>query len=255
MKIGFYQFAPRLGDVEFNIGKMEHALHKIKADIIITPELSITGYSFRTRKEIMSLMNKNSTPTIMARLQKISRTIGGLLMVGMVEQDGNQLFDSLLAVGPGGCLAKNQKTHLFFKEKKIFNYGKTGPTVFKYKNTKIGLGICYDYMFPEYWRKLSLLGATLFCNSANFVYHYGFDLMRARAIENGVFSVCVNRIGIERGNKFYGRSEMVDNHGNIIYQSSQSEDLRVQDLDIDKAQNKWWNKYNNLFNDRRPEYY
>ncbi len=141
------------------------------------------------------------------------------------------------------------------REKKIFTPGNTKPLLFQCQGAKIGVGICYDYMFPEYWRYLALRGADIFCNLANFVFDYGFTLMRARALENGVFSVCVNRIGVERGQVFKGGSEIVDTRGNILIKAGERKSVKIIDIDYKKARSKKWNRYNDLLADRRPDIY
>jgi predicted amidohydrolase len=137
----------------------------------------------------------------------------------------------------------------------FFDAGTTKPKTFKWRGVRIGLGVCYDYMFPEFWRILALQKADLFCNTANFVFNYGFKMMQARSIENGVFSITVNRTGKERGQKFSGGSEIVDNKGNIFKKSGAKEEIFVFELDLLKSRNKKWNKYNDLIKDRRPRMY
>jgi N-carbamoylputrescine amidase len=80
-------------------------------------------------------------------------------------------------------------------------------------------------------------------------------MMRARAIENGVFVFCVNRTGVERGNKFFGDSEAVDNRGNVLYKAGKNEVIKTITIDPENTKNKKWNEYNDLFLDRRPELY
>lgn len=152
-------------------------------------------------------------------------------------------------------MAKHQKTHLFLRENLYFSPGTTPPRLFEWNGVKIGLGVCYDYMFPEYWRVLGLGGADIFCNTANFVYEYGFKMMQARSIENGVFSICTNRTGAERGSLFNGGSEIVDPRGNILRRAGAGEESSVVEIDPLQARDKRWNPYNDLFKDRRPEMY
>jgi len=80
-------------------------------------------------------------------------------------------------------------------------------------------------------------------------------MMRARSIENGVFSITVNRSGQERGQQFNGGSEIINNRGQILVKASQSEAIRIIDVDIKKSRNKKWNRYNDLFKDRRTDLY
>lgn len=255
MKIGYIQFAPKIGNKRRNLAKIESLVAGTRADLFVLPELCTTGYMFKDKKELKKLAEKipGSTST---RLIEIAKKNKCCLVVGMPEFLGGKIFNTVIAVSSKGIIAKHQKTHLFMKEKLLFAPGETKPKIFKWKGGKIGLGICYDYMFPEFWRKLALQKADLFCNSANFVSNYGFRMMQARSIENGVFSITVNRTGKERGQKFRGESEVVDNRGNVIKKSGKGEEVYAVNLNLSKARNKKWkNKYNDLIKDRRPEMY
>ncbi len=253
MKIAIAQLTPRLGDKKYNLKRIEDAARVAASNLVVFPEMFTTGYML-SKKELNKLAEPIDNRTTQ-NLTEISKKFNCILVVGMPEKLNNKIFNTTAVIGPSGLITKYQKIHLFLKEKKIFSPGETGPTLFKWKDVQIGLGICYDYMFPEYWRKLALQGAQIFINPANFIFQYGFYMMRARAIENGVFSICVNRTGTERGQKFFGGSEIIDNRGNILYEAGDDEVVKVISINPKKSNNKRWNKYNNLFLDRRPEMY
>jgi predicted amidohydrolase len=254
MKIGFAQFSPIFGDKKVNIQKIEELITSIKANIIVLPEMCTTGYMVSARDELKSLAETIRGETV-KNISRIAKQNNCCLIFGMPELCGNKIFSTAVAIGPSGILAKHQKSHLFLKEKLLFDKGTTKPTLFKWRGVKIGLGVCYDYMFPEYWRALALKDADLFCNTANFVFDYGFKMMQARSIENGVFSITVNRIGEERGQKFSGGSEIIDNRGRALLKADNFECVSIVDVDIRKSRNKKWNKYNDLLSDRRTDLY
>jgi len=255
MKIGFIQFTPKLGNKNRNIEKINKFVSKTDASLLVLPEMCTTGYMFKNKSELLKFAEEIPNGSTVKKLIKIAKKNNCCLVFGMPEISKKKIFNTAVVVGPKGFITKYQKTHLFLKEKLLFNSGETKPTLFKWKNNKIGLGICYDYMFPEYWRKLALKKVNLFCNIANFVFDYGFKMMQARSIENGVFSITVNRVGKERGQIFKGKSEIVDNRGNILKKGGKKEEVCILDLNLSKAKNKKWNKYNDLMKDRRPEIY
>jgi predicted amidohydrolase len=254
MKIGFIQFSPIFGDKEANVQKIKELITDLGADIIVLPEMCTTGYMVADRKELKLLAESIDGNTVKS-LSSIVKENDCCLIFGMPEIDGSKIFSSAVALGPDGALAKHQKSHLFLKETLLFDKGETKPTLFEWRSVKIGLGVCYDYMFPEYWRVLALKKADLFCNTANFVFDYGFKMMQARSIENGVFSITVNRTGEERGQKFCGGSEMIDNRGGVLFKANDSESAYVIEVNLKKSRNKKWNEYNNLFGDRRNDLY
>lgn len=147
-------------------------------------------------------------------------------------------------------------------EKFYFSPGTDFP-VFELCGTKVGIQICYDRKYPEGSRLLALKGAEILfmpiCAAS-----YGETQLRdntwelplqARAYENGVFVVAVNRAGDEHGRRHFGRSMIIDPVGAEILSeaSSDKSELLVATVDLDnvaKAQTSlpWWR-------DRRPELY
>lgn len=255
MKVGFVQFKPEFGDKKANLDKIAALAKQERSDLLVFPEMCTTGYVVKSKIELKDLAEEIPSGPTATELVKIAKGVGSILIAGLPEIVGRKIYNSAVVVGPGGYIAKHQKSHLFLNESKYFSPGQTKPTIFKWQEFRIGLGICYDYMFPEYWRTLALQGADLFCNPANFVFDYGFKMMQARALENGVFSVCTNRIGEERGVEFRGGSEIVNNRGEVIKKASQQEELVIVDLDLKKSRDKRWNSDNDLLADRRPELY
>ncbi len=255
MKIGFIQFAPRFGNKKTNLKKIRRLIASVGTDLLVFPEMCTTGYMVKNKMELRKLAEVIPNGQTIRELTQIAKENNSCLIVGMPEIYRGKIFSTAVVISPKGVIAKHQKSHLFLKEKFLFNKGETKPTLFKWKGINIGLGVCYDYMFPEYWRTLALKKADIFCNVANFVYDYGFTLMRSRSIENGVYSITVNRTGIERGQKFRGGSEIISNRGKIIKKSGRREEIYVVDLNLLKSRNKKWNKYNDLLEDRRLEMY
>lgn len=255
MKIGLVQFAPLVGDSMSNLQKIDKLLSGVEADLFVLPEMGTTGYPTSSHEELIS-KSESIDGNIVRVLTEIANKNNCCIIVGMPEIIGDSIYNTSVVVGPNGLIAKHQKSHLFMDEVEHFAPGTTQPTLFEWQGAKIGLGICYDYMFPEFWRKLGLAGANLFCNTANFVYDYGFQVMKVRSIENGVFSITVNRIGTDAGINYKGGSEIVDNKGNILFKASNSEEqVYVVDIDLKQSKNKVWNKINDLYKDRRLDLY
>jgi predicted amidohydrolase len=134
----------------------------------------------------------------------------------------NVIYNSSIIVSPDEEIYSYDKlylpTHSVFEEKRYFRPG-TKVNTFDVKGLKIGMSICYDLYFPEIYRILALKGAELvICISASpsTRKEYFETLIKARAIENGIFMVLVNRVGIEDGLNFWGGSQIVGSNGDII---------------------------------------
>ena len=255
MKIGYVQYSPVIGDKEKNLDTIRELLRGVPGDLFVLPEMGMTGYPDATKERLTEHAEKLDG-FLVTELTKIAKEKDACLIVGLPEVDGDKVYNTTVVVGPDGLIASHQKSHLFMEEKKNFTPGTTLPTVFEWKVDKIGVGVCYDYMFPEFWRKMAFQGVRLFCNTANFVSEYGFPVMRTRSIENGVFSITTNRTGMDGEQMYKGGSEIVDNRGHVLAKASDfEEEVEVVDIDLSLADDKNWNGINDLMKDRREELY
>jgi len=120
--------------------------------------------------------------------------------------------------------------------------------------------VCFDWAFPEVARILALKGAHLICHPANLVLNYCQQTMLARSLENGVFTVTANRYGTEtrpHGEMtFTGQSQITAPGGDLVYRAkADDEELTILDIDTELATDKAITTKNDLFHDRRPEFY
>ena len=258
MKVGFIQFDPVFGEKEKNLAAVEKLLKGIDAELIVLPELFNTGYTFLNKEELAYLAEPATGPaydfmTNLARQHKCA------FAYGFAEKDDNAFFNSAALVAPQGLISVYRKSHLFFEEKKLFKTGNTGFQIFEYKNTKLGMLVCYDWIYPEAMRTLALKGAQIILHCANLVMSYCPEAHKTRALENGVFIVLANRTGEEkRGDKSYkfiGQSEIVGPRGEILYRANNEACVHVADIEPQLALDKKMNEYNDLMKDRREDLY
>ncbi|MGD9712891.1 MAG: carbon-nitrogen hydrolase family protein [Thermomicrobiales bacterium] len=144
------------------------------------------------------------------------------------SRDGDpRLYNTATVISPSGeMIAKYSKIHMFdveidgvasYRESATIAPGDEIVTV-DIDGVTVGLAICYDLRFPELFRILSLKGAEMILLPAAFTMATGRDhwevLIRARAIENGVFMVASGQWGPGPDGKWcYGRSMVVDPWG------------------------------------------
>jgi predicted amidohydrolase len=102
--------------------------------------------------------------------------------------------------------------------------------------------ICYDIRFPEAARVLALKGAEVIALPTNWPEGAESSpefITRTRAWENRVFIVAANRVGVERGRKFIGRSQIVSPNGEIMVEAGPDEETIIYaDLDLSLARQK-----------------
>ncbi|NPV90959.1 MAG: acyltransferase [Firmicutes bacterium] len=262
MRVGIYQFAPEFGDIESNLNKAEAALSQLEADLMVLPELFSTGYLFESREELKRLAEEIPGGRTTRALEAIARKKGMGIVAGMAEYDPQQdkYFNSAVVLGPSGYLGKYRKIHLFYKEKKWFAPGDLGYQVFEIKGAKVGVMICFDWFFPEAARVLALSGAQVVCQPANLVLPWCQQAMITRSLENNIICVTANRVGREVRDEedlgFTGQSQVVDVGGVLRFRlGDQDEASAVIEVDPARAIDKSINVHNQLFNDRRPEWY
>lgn len=102
---------------------------------------------------------------------------------------------------------------------------------------RLGFAICYDLRFGEMFRLMALQGAQVICLPACFTTETGKDhwevLLRARAIENGVFILAADQIGAKDQMNAYGRSMIVDPWGNVLAQCGDCTGLTYAEIDLE----------------------
>lgn len=220
------------GDKVGNLKKIEQAAvraQKQGAELLILPELSLTGYV--VRDQIYELAEEIPGPSV-KRIEAFAKKAGLHIIFGMPELSKNTqatLHNTAVLVGPKGFIGKYRKmylpTHSIFEEKRYFRPGYQ-PAVFDTDLGKIGLIVCYDIYFPEVVRLTRLEGAQLIvCISASPAVRRTFFevLTTARAIENTAFLAFVNLAGIEDGLQFWGGSRLLGPNGRVLVQAKHDE--------------------------------
>jgi len=257
MRVGFYQFNPQLGDIAYNLQRIEKVLSGVKhLDLIVLPELCNSGYNFGSKKEALRLSEPvPQGPTTQSWI-KLCRKKKFYLVAGINEFERGKIYNSAVLIGPGGYIGKFRKLHLFLNEKKYFQQGNLGLPVFKIRGVKIGILICFDWQFPEAWRILALKGAQIICHPSNLVIpKLSLRALQGHALVNRVFIVTANRIGTERGLKFIGNSTIWNTKGEVLAQASPNkEEIKIVEISPNQAKLKKATPLNHIFQDMRIRY-
>ena len=262
MKLSVVQFCPEFGNKAANLEKIIKYANDIESDIIVFPELCTTGYFFQSKEEVLQFAETLDGETI-SSMQEIATSLDKILVVGFAELDGGETFNSAAVIMSEKSQTRvYRKTHLFYKERFCFAEGNTGYFVVedKKRNVKIGTMICYDWRFPEAARSLGLLGADVIVCPSNLVTKIWPAVMPARAIENKVYIAIANRYGKEVADgeevEFNGQSGIWRYNGEVMEQAKKiGDEVLTVEIEPEKTRNKSFNEYNDIFGDRRPEYY
>jgi predicted amidohydrolase len=260
LRAGYFQFRPVFGQPESNLKAVIAALKSVKADLMVLPELAFTGYYFADRREAMRLSEDVRKSRIVESLTALCRRNGMHLVTGFAERRKDKCFNASLLIGPEGLRHVYRKLHLFNQEKEWFDPGDTPLAVHRIGDARIGMMICFDWVFPEVTRSLALQGAHVIAHPSNLVLNFCQDAMVTRCIENSVFAVTANRYGNDRrphGNlKFTGQSQITAPKGVILRRApAQKSERHVVALDLAWAENKRITPMKDLLKDRRPAFY
>ena len=160
---------------------------------------------------------------------------------------------------PDGSRDIYRKVHLFMDEKSIFTPGDLGFPVFEACGTTIGMMICFDWIFPEAARSLSLAGAEIICHPSNLLLPWCQAAMVTRCQENMVYAMTSNRVGSENRTgtelTFSGRSQVVSPLGERLAGLDKDETgAAVTTLEL-VEKDKLFTPGNDLWKDRRPGSY
>lgn len=219
-------------------------------DVIVLPE----NFIARAADDVMAMIAHDAVPQVLSLIQAFSKKHSVMIVAGSIPelfkgsrkkkyQTANTCY---VFSSQGERILKYRKMHLFdihlpqvkVQESKFVSPGvKSG--YFEWNGLGMGVGICYDLRFPEYFRALSAKGAKVIFVPANFTAKTGKTawevLLRARAIENQCYVVASGQCGRHPGSGIvsYGNSMIIDPLGRILKRASFSKPgVLVVDLDM-----------------------
>ena len=240
LNVAVVQMEPELGKMEANVGKMADFVAKIATeqpvDIIVFPELSVTGYEGGQRFAQMAQRVPGAVTNI---LGQHATEFGVYIAIGMAvkEKVETVLYNSAVLIGPDGGVANEyRKVHLQAEERLVFRPGyRISP-----EETEVGIVgtmVGWDLTFPEVARSLVLDGAEIILLPAAWQAKDA-DMWRtllvARAYENDVFIAAANRIGEEPSYTFAGQSAILAPNGEVLAALEEPEEgYVVVRLDLD----------------------
>jgi len=233
IKLALAQIASKRENKKANLQKIEELTIKAKeqgADLVIFPELSLSGYV--VRDQIYELAETIPGPATRKIASIASKTKMHVIfgMPELSEKTKATIFNTAVFLGPKGFIGKYRKmylpTHSIFEEKRYFRPGYQ-TAAFKTSLGSIGLCICYDLFFPEVCRLTRLKGAQLIVaiSASPSVRRCYFEILTAaRALENTAFLAYVNMAGVEDGLQFWGGSRLVSPTGDVLAKAQYDEE-------------------------------
>lgn len=257
-KIGFFQFSPTIGNPAQTIANISEGFRYIQDfDLMVLPELCNSGYNFESKEHALSTSEYPEESELVSLLIDICIEKDGFIVTGFNERSNECIYNTALLIGPEGITGKYRKIHLFWDEKDYFSPGNLGLPVFDIRGLKLGLLVCFDWIFPETWRILTLQGADIIAHPSNLVLPgLAQSAVPTMALMNRVYTITANRIGTEGDLTFTGMSIIAGPDGGILHQASQTKsETKLVEIDVSLARNKFVTPKNNIMTDRMPQEY
>ncbi len=227
-----------------------------KPDILVLPEMWNTGYALDQIQEIADQDGLKTKAALSSFARKHSvQIIGG----SVAEKIGDRVYNTMYVFNrEGKQIASYSKIHLFrlMEEEKHLHAGNKAVTFELEEGLIGGALICYDIRFPELSRLLALAGAKVLFVPAEWPHprlNHWRTLLIARAIENQMYVVACNRVGISGDTSFFGHSMIVDPWGEVIAEGGEEEAIITGKLDASLTDSV--RERIPVFEDRRPNLY
>ena len=235
VRVAVLQTAAEPGEVAGNVDRLVALIdeHGPNVDLVVAPELATTGYDLDVLAARGLELAEPADGVLGKRLQEVATRVAATLVVGFLERDGDELYDSLLMVSPAGPLGVYRKSHLYPPELEVFAAGRSLGVV----NTPVGvLGplVCFEHAFPEVATTLALAGAQILVipSAVPLDYQHVLHLRtRARAQDNQVFAIGCNMTG----HGFAGRSLVADPRGEVLAEAGEEPAVLLVELDLAAA--------------------
>ena len=243
LRVLIAQINATVGDFEGNYQRIVSALEEakdIKADLIVLPELAITGYPPEDLLLKPRFIEKN-----LEYLDKLVEVTSGVAVIAGFVDAKDDLYNAAAVINNKRLVGVYHKIFLpnygVFDENRYFHPGNECP-VFVISGVNIGVNICEDIWYeagPTTIQALS--GAEVIINISASPYHYGRSdtrqkMLSTRAMDNTAIIIYANMVGGQDELIFDGQSLIYNESGRLIARGKQfREDLIAVDLDIESV--------------------
>lgn len=254
IRVAIAQINPKLGDLPANLALYEEKIRQgvqERADLLLFPELSLTGYFLRDTVPSMALTSKAAE---MKSLKQLSRELP--FVAGLVEESADhRFFNAAVYFEDGEVRHTHRKVYLptygMFDEQRYFARGDRVRT-FESKFGRLAMLICEDLWHPSTIYLAALDGAlAVLCPSASPLRgivdgqlqddnaRYWEMINRTYAETYSLFMVYGNRCGFEDGVGFWGGSEIIDPFGERLGKAGYyAEDFLVTEISLEAVRRK-----------------
>ncbi len=242
MRIAALQTTVFWENPKLNYAHINEHLKKVKdVDLIILPEMFTTGFSMNS-----NLIAEETNGETLQWMKAIAKDKESIITGSIAVKENDKFFNRLLWVLPNGDFSFYDKRHLFRMAEEDLSY-QSGSTrsLFNVNNFQVCPLICYDLRFPVWSRNNSINGKPAYdcliyiANWPAARVDSWITLLKARAIENQVYVIGINRVGVDgNGVEYCGGSRVFDFKGVRLDEFQDNQEilqlieLNITELDI-----------------------
>lgn len=215
-------------DIEANLEVVERMLSGVKADVVVLSEMFQTGFVTNPQ----GVADEGRT---LEWMKRVATQLDAAVVGSVAIRQGEEYRNRLYFVKPDGESLYYDKFHLFSVggESKHFTAGRERVVV-EWRGVRYLLAICYDLRFPVWSRQRgdydAMIYSALWPKVRREVWR---TLLRARAIENQVYVIGVNRVGEEpTGLVYSGDSAVIGYHGEAVKDMGDEQGVAIAEIDI-----------------------
>lgn len=231
MKVALVQADLVWENIDSNLQHFKEKISLIPADtnLVILPEMFSTGFTMNP-ESVAETPDGKAVKWMRETAIKHKFALTGSLAI----KENKNYYNRLFFVFPDGKFKTYDKKHLFSLsgEHKKYTSGKE-KLIIEYKNWRICFLICYDLRFPTFSRNTEDYDLLVYVANWPERRIDAWDiLLKARAVENMVYTIGVNRTGTdENQNDYSGHSQVVDYLGEYILKPQTAENIFYTELE------------------------
>jgi predicted amidohydrolase len=234
MRVGLIQYSPVWEDKSASEQRILKLLGGYQAvDLLVFPEMTLTGFTMQSDEFAEDL--RGNTFQFFSSLAKEKNCA---IIYGVIEKEKEKNFNTMVHVNEhGDIITTYRKMHPYSYCGEDIHYGKGEKRIItRVKECMIGLSICFDLRFPEFYRQYGKERVHLIIDIANWpdprIEHWR-TLLKARAIENQCYVIGVNRVGDDPALHYNGWSSAFDPMGKPLAEVENEEKLIIVEIDAD----------------------
>jgi len=227
IQAAIFQFPVVQADPDHNLNYIYQGLRGQKADLIVLPELSTTGY-FLNNDQWRQFSHNHAWEASIDLLVDLAKECGSHILITLPKMINNKLYNIAYVLNEEGIVGAQSKIHITDNEKLFFS-----PNPIKRVepiNTdfgKIGVLSCFDLWNSSLVRQIKSEEIDLICSPCAFGSDMTIAIDKSRTLEFSTPLILCNRIGIETCDhetvEFVGMSSIWNSKGNVMAQINKEE--------------------------------